>query len=43
LKNAYENEVLEYNKSMKKVLKDGFDLNGEEIFVFLSTSEINVN
>ncbi len=33
----------DYNKSMLKLLKDGFAMNSEAVFQFLSSSEANVN
>jgi hypothetical protein len=36
LRNAYIKEVHDYNESMNGVLRNGFGMSGEEIFVFLS-------
>lgn len=43
LRDSYVKEVEEYNRSMQKVLREGFGMDGEEVFVFLNTSESNVH
>lgn len=39
LRENYIREVSEYNKSMLKVLKEGFAMSSEAVFEFLSSSE----
>ena len=43
LREEYIKEVNEYNKSMLKVLKEGFAMSSEGVFEFLSSSESQVN
>lgn len=43
LRQEYIREVNDYNKSMLKLLTDGFAMNSEAVFHFLSSSEANVN
>jgi hypothetical protein len=39
LRDDYVKEVKEYNQSMQKVLRDGFGMNADELFSFLSAAE----